>query len=128
MGGTWRAAGMQSTPARPTKLLEFQTAERSRKTSGNALGSRPAAAGPSAGRDCVLVPRPRDRSPSPKPSLIKGENPPFASRTPWRRGDARPPCQGFLGFLSLTCVAAVGPLPKTRVVHRDDGVLTLAHP
>src|ERR1700733_15929059 len=39
-----------------------------------------------AGRDRVLVPRPRDRSRSPRPCLItKNENTPLASRTPSRR-------------------------------------------
>jgi hypothetical protein len=82
--------------------------------------SNPVAAGPSAGRDRVLVRQPPDRPRSTQPSLTRDETTPLASRTPSRRaGDptspnattngrkttgyvgqaARPPRQGFLDRL-----------------------------
>ena len=52
-------------------------------------GSCLTAAGPSAGRDRVLVRQLPDRSRSPELSLIKDENTPLASRTPSRRAGTR---------------------------------------
>jgi hypothetical protein len=60
----------------------------------------PAAVGPNAGRDRVLVRQSPDRSQSPQPSLVKdgkytvGFENAFAAR-----GDARPPRQGLLDRL-----------------------------
>ena len=92
---------------RYTMWSVFRVADRA----GLDAGGREAAAGPSAGRDRVLVPRPRDRSRSPEPSQIKGENIPLASRTPLRRGDARPLCQGPRPVIVLTRMRGSWSLP-----------------
>jgi hypothetical protein len=68
-------------------------------------GSCLTAAGPSAGRDRVLVRQPPDRSRSPELSLIKGENTPMASRTPSRRAGTRALPVGVPRFGFFVCLS-----------------------
>src|ERR1700733_4796354 len=85
MGGTWRTAGMQSTPGRPS-VAGWRTEGWEGLRPRDPPFSKPKAF-PNQGRK----------------STVCFENA-FAAR-----GDARPLCQGFLGFLRLTRTAAAGP-------------------